>query len=104
MADPGNNMKITTLLYNALLGGAFIVLANCSTRMQLAPPAPLVEIIPVSPSPTYVWVTGHHRYQNRNYVWVPGRYQTIPHGKNNYIQGRYVVKHGHNRYVKGHWK
>jgi hypothetical protein len=38
--------------------------------VDLAPPAPIVERIPPSPGPLWVWDPGHH-------VWRGGRYEAV---------------------------
>ncbi len=39
------------------------------------PPAPQVEVMPVAPSPSHVWIAGHWGWHGRRYEWVPGRWE-----------------------------
>lgn len=39
-----------------------------------APPAPLVEVIPVAPYAGAVWTVGYWNWVGTRHVWVPGRY------------------------------
>jgi hypothetical protein len=51
-----------------------VSLAQGYVYVQVGPPAPIVETVPVSPGPGYVWVGGYYRWNGDRYVWVHGRY------------------------------
>jgi hypothetical protein len=40
-----------------------------------APPAPLVEAVPLAPGPDYEWVPGYWIWGNRGWVWVYGTWE-----------------------------
>ena len=73
--------------------------------VQQEPPAPMVEVIPVSPGPTFVWVSGYYAWHDR-YVWVHGEWRMPPHG---FEHGRWVPDrwergpHGWERH-EGRWE
>ncbi|HEY1977557.1 MAG TPA: hypothetical protein VGG89_13460 [Candidatus Baltobacteraceae bacterium] len=48
--------------------------AAAQVYVTVAPPAPVVETIPVSPGHGYVWVPGYYRWNGVRYVWVHGHY------------------------------
>ena len=86
-----------------------IVVASTTTSCMIgigqAPPSSVIEVIPVSPHPSYIWTPGYYRYSNRAYVWNAGRYvqprrrATVwqPHYYNQNKRGVYKLK-------KGRWK
>ena len=49
---------------------------------QPAPPPPVTEVVVAQPGPEYVWVRGHHRWDEgaHAYVWVSGRWVVPPTG------------------------
>jgi hypothetical protein len=61
--------------------------ASAQVYIQIAPPTPVVEIVPASPGSGYVWVPGRYNYNGGRYVWAGGSYQ----------------RHA-GRYCNGHWR
>jgi hypothetical protein len=41
-------------------------------------PAPLPETRSLAPAPGMVWVAGGWHWNDRGYVWIPGRWETAP--------------------------
>jgi hypothetical protein len=85
------------------------LLSGCATRTRVVyvaapPPPPVVEVVPVQPAPTYVWVQGHHTWNGANYVWVSGRWVVRPYGKTRYIPGRWQQGRGGWFWVEEHWR
>ncbi|MFC5473059.1 hypothetical protein [Paraherbaspirillum soli] len=44
--------------------------------VNVAPPAPRVEIITQAPSPNHVWIGGYWRWDNGQHNWVNGHWET----------------------------
>lgn len=44
----------------------------------MAPPPLRVEVVPVAPSPAYVWIGGSWAWGGGRYNWVPGRWAMPP--------------------------
>ena len=44
----------------------------------MAPPALINEVIPVAPSPAYVWIGGSWGWSGSRYNWRPGRWAMPP--------------------------
>lgn len=42
--------------------------------VQQAPPPVVIETVPVSRGPDYIWRPGYQRYSNNRFVWVNGSY------------------------------
>jgi hypothetical protein len=72
--------------------------------INIGPPAPRVERIPVAPGPGYVWRRGYWSWSGSRYVWLGGSYIRRPYSGAAWIPGHWV--HGPNRgwfYRPGHW-
>lgn len=69
-----------------------------------APPTAQVEVVPVSPGPTHVWVGGHWGWRRGAYVWRPGRCVVVRQGYA-YVPG-YWHHHqrGHYVWVRPRWR
>ena len=73
--------------------------------VDVAPPPPQVEVVPVAPSASHVWLPGHWNWHpmHRRHVWVPGHYAIRQHGA--VWQPAQWVRFGPRwRYVPGHWR
>ena len=75
----------------------------------LPPPVPaaLVETVPATPGPAYVWIPGSYawRHHHKAYVWLPG-YYTVPVAPNYvWMPGYWAVAPGGGYvWVDGHWR
>lgn len=68
-----------------------------------APPAALVEVIPVAPGPYYVWTPGYYAW-NGGWIWIGGRYVTRPRPTAVWVGGRWTP-HGHGYiWIGGGWR
>ena len=45
---------------------------RAEVRVEMAPPAPQMEVRPVAPSQRHAWIPGHWAWRMGRYVWVPG--------------------------------
>lgn len=96
----------------ALLGAAAISLVMLSApkvhaqawRVRVAPPAPVVEVIPAAPSPRHVWVPGYHRWNRGRHVWVPGVYVVPRPGYRRWEPHRWEQRGGEYHFVPGGWR
>lgn len=69
----------TTLLAAAACAA---MLSGCVAGLGEAPPyaapEPLPEIRSLAPAPGMVWVAGSWHWNDRGWVWIPGRWETAP--------------------------
>ena len=94
----------------ALLGlGAGLLLAGCLVaepvvvRTPPPLPPPQVEVVPVQPGLTHVWVQGHWAWRQGSYVWVPGFWEPVRpnHG---WIPGHWAPRGDGHVWIEGHWR
>jgi hypothetical protein len=72
--------------------------------VRVAPPAPVYEEVVTAPSPDYVWVRGHHAWEEGRYVWVRGHWARRPHARARWVEGHWRhTRHGW-YWVEGHWR
>ena len=111
-------MKIKALLNIMLISVVAPVLAGCVVRERAVyvqpapaaavvddpqPPAPLVEVQPAMPDPTFVWIGGVWEWRGR-WVWVGGHWGPRPHPGAVWVRGGWVHR-GHGRvWVSAHWR
>jgi hypothetical protein len=72
------NRKTTAWLLAACLGSAAmgasgLASAGVGIDIEIAPPAPRVEVVP-PPRVGYVWAPGYWEWRDHAHVWVPGRW------------------------------
>ena|ERR1700690_1560077 len=72
---------------------------------EQAPPPPQVEVVPVAPDPTYVWVPGYWSIGvGGGWVWIGGHYGVPPRPHAVWVRG-YWGRHGRGYvWVGGHWR
>jgi len=71
--------------------------------VQSAPPAPIVEPVPVSPGVEFVWTPGYWSW-NGGWVWISGRWMHPPRPHAAWVQGHWR-HYGHGwRWEGGHWR
>ena len=69
----------------------------------VAPPAPIVEVVPAPPAVGYVWQPGHWSWNGIAYIWHPGAYVAAPHPGVAWIPGHWVPRGDNWFWVAGHW-
>ena len=75
-------------------------------QINIAPPAPQVEVRSTQPSPQHVWVGGHwlwNRFTN-SYQWHPGFWQVPAVQGQVWQPAQWVQFNGFWRFVPGHWR
>jgi len=79
--------------------------ARARVYVRVGPPAPIVETRVVAPGPGYVWIPGYHRWDDRAYVWVPGRWDRAPRARARWVPARWVHDRRNGWYlIEGHWR
>ena len=92
-----------TLFFTALL--SILLFANCSRGIRQAPPMDEVEVMPMRPSPSHIWINGHYGYQQNRYIWNHGFYSVPPRGKTVWQRGEYYQNsNGYHTYKQGYWR
>jgi len=69
--------------------------------IQIAPPAPQVEVIP-PPRPGFVWSRGYWAWQGGAHVWVHGRW-IEEHPGQHWIPEHWAQRGPNYVFVPGHW-
>src|ERR1700745_3856681 len=78
--------------------------ARAGVVVGFAPPAPVVETVPVPPAPGYVWQPGYWSWNGVQYVWVPGVYVMPPYARAVWVPGTWVGRGGGWVGPAGHWR
>ena len=89
------------LVVAATLVSAPAQAASASVYVQIAPPAPRVEVVPVARH-GQTWVPGHWEWRHRQYAWVPGYFVTVRPGYY-YAQPQWVQYGNRWGYQAGGW-
>ncbi|HEX5656437.1 MAG TPA: hypothetical protein VFX59_04545 [Polyangiales bacterium] len=71
-------------------------------RVQYPPPAPIVEVRPAPPQPSYVWVSGYWWWNQPAWTWAPG-YWCAPRYGYNYIASSWYWNSGYWYFGAGGW-
>lgn len=53
---------------------------NAFIEVPYPPPAALVEVVPVAPSSSLVWLDGYWSWQDRFYIWIRGGWVFVAAG------------------------
>jgi len=89
----------------AIVGFALAVAsADAQVYVRIGPPPVRVEHPGPPPGRDFVWIRGHHQWDGRAYVWVPGRYERIPHAHAVWVDGRWRRTPRGWVWVEGHWR
>ncbi len=97
----------STLVAVAILAGSLSApsaSAGVRVYVRVAPPAAIVETVPVAPSPRHIWVPGYHRWDGRAYVWFPGRYVLPPRANVVWVPGHWASHRRGWYWIEGHWR
>lgn len=79
-----------------------VPLEPTTQRVQYPPPAPLVEVRPPAPQPSYVWVGGYWWWGNPAWTWVPG-YWCAPRFGYSYVASSWYWNSGYWYFGTGGW-
>ena len=82
----------------ALVAPAPVVVAPTPVMVAPPMPAPFVEVVPVCPTPGYIWVGGSWGWCNNHWVWTRGHWGSPVHwgyaDHGGFHGGRYAGCHG----------
>ncbi|HKC25682.1 MAG TPA: hypothetical protein VKF32_13110 [Thermoanaerobaculia bacterium] len=79
--------------------------ARVRVYVNVAPPAPIVEVHPAAPGPRHIWIDGYHAWNGTAYVWTPGRWDLPPRERARWVPGHWRHHGRHGWYwVEGHWR
>lgn len=70
---------------------------------QPPPPPPQVEVIPVAPDPTFIWIGGSWEWRGR-WVWAGGHWGPRPHLGAVWVHGGWARHDGRRVWVESHWR
>jgi hypothetical protein len=115
MSNPKTLIRAAGAGVLALAALAGTAQAATSVYVQIAPPAPLVEAVPIAP-PGRVWVPGHYEWNGHRYHWTRGYFVAARPGYDyraaNWVQrgdrwiyepgGWVVLSNGPGRHGQGH--
>lgn len=68
-----------------------------------APPAAQQEVPTPRPTSDHVWVAGYWRWQNNQYLWVPGHWEVPPRGGAVWTPPRWQPEGTSWRFYEGYW-
>lgn len=69
-----------------------------------APPTSVLEMIPNSPAPGWVWRPGHWGWQFGKWVWLKGHWANPPHPAAEWIPGHWISRPHGWVWIGGHWR
>jgi hypothetical protein len=86
----------SVLAVNAAPGNAAVVVG-------VAPPAPIVEVVPSAPAVGYVWRQGYWSWNGIGYIWRPGVYVVAPRPGLVWVPGHWLARGGGWVWIAGRW-
>lgn len=78
--------------------------AGIGIVVGIAPPAAIVEPVPVPPVAGYVWRPGYWSWNGVRYIWVGGRYLPPPYAGAYWVPGHWVARGPGWFWVAGRWR
>ena len=96
-----NRKWILGAIVASSLGTIPLVSSAASIYVEIAPPAPPVEVVP-APRAGYVWAPGYYVYREKHYVWTKGRYEKERHGQY-WHPGHWDEQNGRYTFVEPGW-
>ena len=99
--------KFSKIVILACFVGLIGMGANtCASRVvyvRKAPPRTRVEVRPVKPFSSAIWISGYWRWNGRQYIWASGRWAKPRHGKL-WVNGHWKRTNRGWHYIPGHWR
>lgn len=74
-----------------------------SVVVMQAPPAVQQEVPTSRPSADHTWVAGYWRWQNNQYMWVPGHWEVPPRTGAVWVPPRWQPEGSSWRFYEGYW-
>jgi hypothetical protein len=78
--------------------------ARANSFVSFSPPTPVVEAVPASPAPGYVWQPGYWSWNGVQYVWIPGSYVVAPYANAVWVPGLWSRREYGSEWSAGHWR
>jgi WXXGXW repeat (2 copies) len=96
-------MSIPALVASLCIGaGSSVAYCAVDIDIDVAPPAPRVEVIP-GPRAGYVWAPGFWEWRGNAHVWVPGHWIGERRGWH-WVPDRWDQVGPHWHHYPGHWE
>jgi hypothetical protein len=93
------------LLPGVAFGQVAFTVSVPEVAVQVAPPAPRVEVRTVAPSPSHIWIAGHWAWRGNAHVWLPGHWALPPGAGYVWEPARWVPQpNGGFKFFEGHWR
>jgi hypothetical protein len=89
-------------LFAATLGTALPAAARVDFFVNVAPPAPVYEVVP-APRPGWVWAPGYWEWRHGRHVWIAGHWIRERRGFV-YVPGAWVMRDGHYYWHEPRWE
>jgi hypothetical protein len=95
---------LKSLLFAAVVwAGAANAQYMPGVRVEIAPPAEIVEQRPYQPSPNHIWINGHWAWRYGRHQWMRGHWALPPGAGYHWQAARWVNEGGHWVFFEGHW-
>jgi len=95
-------LLMTLCIAGGALAAPTLTLAHVGIDIDIAPPAPRVEVVP-APRRGHVWAPGYWEYRGHSHVWVPGRWVVERRGYH-WVPARWDQRGPRWHYERGHWE
>jgi len=97
------SLKIRVLVAALALGAIAVpVVSEAAVYVQIAPPAPRVEVVPAARA-GYIWAPGYWNWNGRRHVWVGGNWVRERRGYH-YAPHAWVQRDNRWEFNRGHWE
>jgi hypothetical protein len=67
------------------------------------PPPDMVERVPMSPGPGYIWIRGNWAWRHGNWEWDQGHWDRVVQPGQEWVPGRWVERGGGWVWIDGHY-
>ena len=96
------NVIAASILAACTLGAPALTQARVDVDVVIAPPAPIVETVPVERR-GYVWAPGYWRWNGHRHVWARGYYMRAHPGRH-WVAHRWEQRGDRWYFHDGHWE
>ncbi len=97
-------LRVAMLLVSGSLLATIACAAPARLYVRVGPPAPIVEVRAVPPSPAHVWIPGYYRWGGAAYAWVPGYWTVPPRPRAVWVPAHWVRERRGWYFVEGRWR
>ena len=101
------SVRVSSILLAAAICSGVVATTHLASgqeeiEIEIAPPAPRVEVIPVAPSPRHFWIHGYYGWNGGAHYWIPGRYEVLRPGWG-WSESHWGVVGRRWHFYPGHW-